>query len=291
MSGEATYHEIDAIVEHVAPGARVLAAARLTGGVSAIITGATIARADGREERIVVRQHREVAGKPAPEERARREFALLEALHARGVPVPRPRYFVAPVTLVVDRVLGDTTLPAHPEKALASALLAIHGIDPTGLPLADAFTDPMPYLREWFPALSDDARMREGCGDYVGAHRLLHADYWPGNVLWQGENIAAVLDWEDACVGDPLVDVACMRVELYRLTDEASAARFTDAYAGRMPVDRARLAWWDLFMATAPLMFMDGWGLPPDELEVRRARTTEWQAMALRTLGLVAANA
>jgi aminoglycoside phosphotransferase (APT) family kinase protein len=288
MSSEAMNHEIDAIVEHVSPGARVLAAARLTGGVSALITGVTVARADGGEERIVVRQHREVEGKPAPEERARREFALLEALHARGVPVPRPRRFVAPVTLVVDRVPGDTTLPAYPERALASALLAIHDVDPAGLPLADPFTDPMPHLREWFPALADDARMREGCGDFVGAHRLLHADYWPGNVLWQGGKIAAVLDWEDACVGDPLVDVACMRAELFRLADEASAARFTDAYAERMPVDRARLAWWDLFMATAPLMFMDGWGLPRDELEARRARTTEWQAMALRALGLVA---
>jgi Ser/Thr protein kinase RdoA (MazF antagonist) len=148
----------------------------------------------------------------------------------------------------------------------------------------------MPYLREWFPELVDDARMREGCGEFVGARCLLHADYWPGNVLWQGKKIAAVLDWEDACVGDPLVDVACMRVELFRLADEASVARFTDAYAERALVDRSRLAWWDLFMATAPLMFMDSWGLPPDELEARRAGTTAWQAMALRALGLVATN-
>jgi hypothetical protein len=90
MSGETMNHEIEAIVERVVPGARVLAAGRLSGGVSAIITGVTIARADGGEERIVIRQHREVVGKPAPGERARREFALLEALHARGVPVPRP---------------------------------------------------------------------------------------------------------------------------------------------------------------------------------------------------------
>ena len=33
---------------------------------------------------------------------------------------------------------------------------------------------------------------------------LLHGDYWPGNVVWQGGRIAAVIDWEDTAVGDPL---------------------------------------------------------------------------------------
>jgi aminoglycoside phosphotransferase (APT) family kinase protein len=288
MSGVPASHEIAAVVEQLSPGARVVDVAPLTGGVSAVVTGVTIARADGGEERIVVRRHREVAGKNAPEERAEREFALLTTLHARGVPVPRPRLLVAPVTLVVDRVTGDTRLPAHPEEALASALVAIHRVDSAGLPLGEAFADPMPHLREWFPSLAEHGRMRRGCGAFAGTPRLLHADYWPGNVLWHDGAIAAVLDWEDACVGDPLVDVACMRAELYRLADEPTAARFTDSYAERLPVDRSRLLWWDLYMATAPLLFMDGWGLRSDELEARRARTMQWQAMAMRALGLPA---
>ena len=37
---------------------------------------------------------------------------------------------------------------------------------------------------------------------------LLHGDYWPGNILWKDGRLAAVIDWEDACLGDPLVDLA-----------------------------------------------------------------------------------
>jgi aminoglycoside phosphotransferase (APT) family kinase protein len=291
MSGPPTPLELDTIAARLLPGARILEAAPLAGGVSAVVIGVTVARAQGGEERIVVRQHRDVAGKKAPVERAETEFALLQVLHARGIAVPRPRLFAPPMTLVVDRVAGETTLPAHPEDALASTLSVIHGIDPSDLPRLDEFVDPMPHLREWFPALTEHPRLRAGCGAFADRPCLLHADYWPGNVLWQGEKIAAVLDWEDACVGDPLVDVACMRAELYRLIDAASAVRFTDAYAARRQIDRSRLLWWDLFMATAPLMFMDGWGLPPDELETRRVRSTQWQARALRALGLLDAQA
>jgi aminoglycoside phosphotransferase (APT) family kinase protein len=286
MSKERTDHDLEAIVERLAPGARLVTAAPLTGGVSAAVSGVTISHADGGDERIVVRRHREVAGKPAPAARAEREFALLQRLHARGVAVPRPRCFVPPVTLVVDRVTGDTTLPAHPEAALASTLEAIHLVDPEGLPLGDVVIDPIPHLLEWLPSLASSDALRQGCGAFEGSLRLLHADYWPGNVLWRGGVITAVLDWEDACAGDPLVDVACMRAELYRLADEGTAGRFTEAYADRMPVDRPRLAWWDLFMATASLVYMDGWGLPVAELEARRARSKAWQAMALDALGL-----
>jgi len=278
--------DIEAIVQRLFPGARVVDAVRLTGGASAVVTAVTLARTDGGEERVVVRRHREVAGKSAPAARAEREFALLRLLHSRGLPVPRPRGFDAPTTLVVDRVAGDTTLPAHPEAALATALVAIHRVDPIGLPLSDVFTDPMPSLEEWFPDRALDTPMRERCGAFAGHPCLLHADYWPGNVLWENDRIAAVLDWEDACLGDPLVDVACMRSELFRLADAATAARFTDAYAARAAVDRSRLRWWDLFMATAPLLFMHGWALAPDELESRRSSFVQWQAMALEALGL-----
>ena len=43
---------------------------------------------------------------------------------------------------------------------------------------------------------------------------LLHGDYWPGNVLWEDGRLAAIIDWEDASVGDPLVDVSNARLEI-----------------------------------------------------------------------------
>jgi aminoglycoside phosphotransferase (APT) family kinase protein len=37
---------------------------------------------------------------------------------------------------------------------------------------------------------------------------LLHGDFWPGNALWRDGALVAILDWEDAAIGDPLADVA-----------------------------------------------------------------------------------
>lgn len=39
-------------------------------------------------------------------------------------------------------------------------------------------------------------------------HQLIHADYWSGNTLWNNENLAAIIDWEQPRIGEPTFDVA-----------------------------------------------------------------------------------
>jgi len=46
------------------------------------------------------------------------------------------------------------------------------------------------------------------------ASTLLHGDFWPENTLWQNEKLVAVIDWEDAERGDPLIDFAKSRSEI-----------------------------------------------------------------------------
>jgi aminoglycoside phosphotransferase (APT) family kinase protein len=275
-----------AIVEQICPGARIVDAAPLAGGVSAAVHGVDFVTPAGAIGRLVVRTHRDVAGKPDRAERAAREYALLVVLHARGMAVPRPRLFIPPETLVIDRIEGDTALPNDPAQALAKALAAIHRIAIAGLPALPVFNDPMPALHEWLPELAQHPRMRAGCGAYNGAQHLLHGDFWPGNVLWRAGELAAVLDWEDAALGDPLCDLACARVELARMTDDATAERFTRAYGRRCTIDEHRLRWWDVFVSTAALQYMDGWGLAPDILASRRTTASVWQARALSALGI-----
>ena len=79
---------VDALVERLAPGARVVRCVRLQGGVSAEVQAVTFVSSDGIEQRVVVRRHREVEGKAAASARAEREHALLGVLHQRGVAVP-----------------------------------------------------------------------------------------------------------------------------------------------------------------------------------------------------------
>ena len=104
--------------------------------------------------------------------------------------------------------------------------------------------------------------------------------------MWRDGQLAAVLDWEDAAMGDPLSDVACARVELCCARDADCADRFTRVYADQSGMDLDRLPWWDLFVSSAALQSMDSWKLSPEALAARRTATSAWQATALRTLGL-----
>jgi aminoglycoside phosphotransferase (APT) family kinase protein len=97
----------------------------------------------------------------------------------------------------------------------------------------------------------------------MGSPKLLHGDFWPENLLWQQGAVAAVVDWEDAALGDPLSDVAASRVELRYKFGKGSMRRFTEAYAKHHKVDRARLALWQVYVAAAAQRYMGGWGLDP----------------------------
>jgi aminoglycoside phosphotransferase (APT) family kinase protein len=107
-----------------------------------------------------------------------------------------------------------------------------------------------------------------------------------GNLLWRDGHLAGLLDWEDACLGDPMAELAAARCDLHSRFSVGAANALAEAYAALAPVDRARLAWWDLYMPTAQLTYMDSWGLPPDDLLRVRAAMTERRDQALSALGM-----
>jgi aminoglycoside phosphotransferase (APT) family kinase protein len=75
---------------------------------------------------------------------------------------------------------------------------------------------------------------------------LLHGHLWPGNVLWQDGRLVAVLDWEDAAIGDPLADVANARLELLWARGAEAKDEFTRWYRSLVPgVDVTDLPHWD----------------------------------------------
>ena len=40
---------------------------------------------------------------------------------------------------------------------------------------------------------------------------FMHGDVWPGNLLWIGDSCVGLIDWKEACVGDPGSDLANLR--------------------------------------------------------------------------------
>jgi RIO-like serine/threonine protein kinase len=93
-------------------------------------------------------------------------------------------------------------------------------------------------LLEAIPALPD--------GD-----RLCHGDFHPYNIMGTGET-ARIVDWLDACAGDPAADV-CRTFVLIGAVNAELAARYVDAYCAATGLDRTAVHAWLPVVAGARL--------------------------------------
>jgi len=93
-----------------------------------------------------------------------------------------------------------------------------------------------------------------------GPNRVLHGDFWPGNLLWRDGKLVAVIDWEEAALGDPLRDLAVTCLDLRFLFGPAGPDAVERAYAARAGgIDRRRLAYWQLWAGLRPLGQLERW--------------------------------
>jgi aminoglycoside phosphotransferase (APT) family kinase protein len=262
------------LVSLLYPDAQLDAMVRLTGGVSADVHRLDLKWPDGRAQQLVLRAH----GASHSGHAAELEYQLLQALHDAGVLVPKPIHVDASGSLLPDPFLlmafveGSTAIPVGQElhyiDAMAAVLAGIHSAPVHGLPTLPIRSDPLSDVFEYLPEGTEWVELRAYLGEltdtgYEQTPKLLHGDFWPENLLWRGGAVAAILDWEDAALGDPLADVAGCRVELRYKFGQASMQLFTQAYAKHQPVDLNRLALWQVYVAAAAQRYMGGWGLEP----------------------------
>lgn len=264
----------------------------LIGGVSADVFRLDVAFADGSANRIVLRAHREGhSGHPA-----KLEHQLLKSLYENGLPVPRPLYvddsgktFPQPF-LVIEFIDGNSEIPpneqTHYVDQMAAQLAAIHHASTADLPKLPLRLDPLPEVFDYLPEGSPWSELHSHLQTLTGTNypsppKLLHGDFWPENLLWQNGRISAVLDWEDAAVGDPLSDVAACRVELRYLLGEAVMNEFTQAYIQHLPagttLNTNRLFLWQIYVAAAAQKYMGLWGL-------EESREAHMRAAALKSI-------
>lgn len=281
------------------PGYQVRRAWRLAGGVSADVHALELVEPNGQPKTVVVRQIGATTWKPTHEQAAAMEHGLLNHLYRIGFPVPQPllldatRQLLPRPFLISAFVEGTTEIADHNADAcvatMADTLARLHALPTDDLPTLPSRLDPLPELFDYLTELPSRPQLRaylDGWTDsaYRGAPSLLHGDYWPGNLLWQGERLMAVLDWEDAALGDPLSDVAACQLELSYNYDVGIVARFTQAYDRIRPLDPRRLALWTLYVASAASHFMGAWGLEPAREAHMRARAVDAINQAARTL-------
>jgi aminoglycoside phosphotransferase (APT) family kinase protein len=89
--------------------------------------------------------------------------------------------------------------------------------------------------------------------------KLVHSDFWGGNVLCQEGKITAVVDWEEASYGDPGVDVAYCLMNLVLCGLDEDAVDFLNTYVLQTGGPIANLVLWKLAAAARPILDPLGW--------------------------------
>ena len=90
---------------------------------------------------------------------------------------------------------------------------------------------------------------------------LVHLDYWVGNVLWEAGEISAVLDWEEAACGDPVIDVAYARMNMCVMGLPAAADEFLQAYEDETGHKAKNVGTWEMAAAARPMDAPEAWHL------------------------------
>lgn len=297
----------ESIARNVVPAGRLRTCKALQGGVSAQTAYIEVETSDGDLIKLIVRRHGEADLRRDPDV-ARHEYELLELLRSHGLPVAKPylvdgsgEIFPTPY-IVVEYIEGMTELqpddPVARALRLAEQLARIHALPSRAVeqvkflrPAYDEVADKLAAQPEKLDESLSEGLIRETLkriwpGMPRNADAILHGDYWPGNVLWQADHLAAVIDWEDAAFGDPLSDVGNARLELLWNDKEEAMEAFTARYRELMPeLDYNALPYWDLYAALRPASKLSTWGLEAELEAAMREKHALFVREAIGRLG------
>ncbi|HYZ80215.1 MAG TPA: phosphotransferase family protein [Solirubrobacteraceae bacterium] len=304
MTRETALAELPARVRDAArrrwPDAQVGALQPLPGGISSL-TFATSLTGAGPDDRRVVVKVAPPGLEPVRNRDVLRQARVIAAVHgAPGVLVPEvlvsddgsPPFFVMafipgqayePKWDVSDAPPTPAAVRAR-ARAAARLLARLQAIVPADVGITDAPLSLAEEVERWaalFGTAGDDLRAHESdLRDALnarlppaagpGGNRILHGDYRLGNIQFDGEAPAAIIDWEIWSVGDPRTDLAWLMdftdPVLQRVAERDAA---NQAAADAMPSGRELLA-----------EYMDEAGLATDPSDL------DWfQAFAYYKLG------
>lgn len=239
-----------------------------------------------------------------------REFRILDALKDQAVPIAKPvvscsdpDVFGAPF-YVMERINGipiRSSIPpawsGAPEthgralEEMIDALVAIHAVDWRGSPAGAVEPRPDYLARQidrWIEQLDSyggrDLPAARTVAEWLRCHRppdhesaLCHGDYKLDNLLFDPEpppRLLAVVDWEMAGLGDPLVDLAWALIfhpgpeatmplgrakePAFSLEDLPDRATLIGRYAAASGRDVGAIAWYEVFARWKLAIVLEG---------------------------------
>ena len=283
--------DIQQIIQRIDPGWILRCIQPLEGRASSLVvtTGEQISK------RLILLTHSQSDRERNPHI-ARDEYRLLTTLKETGLPVADALYLSEehePPFLITSFVEGSTDVNADNVGAfcrrLAEILHDIHAVDLSQYDLSflpdidDAIT------WEQKPRASEQVEIHAAMQRALprvefNEPALLLGDFWPGNLLWIGDELSAILDWEDAKLGDPLADLGKSRLEiLWALGREAMNAYTANYLALNRTLNGAALPFWDLWGASR-LSHYASFAPEPGVIQKMRAQYEAFVADAIQRL-------
>jgi aminoglycoside phosphotransferase (APT) family kinase protein len=274
-----TDEAVQAVLQAVEPGSTLVMLAPMAGSFSNYTHVIDARTARGADFRLVIRRYK-VFGDYDRGEKARREYQTFAFLQRHGIPAPQPillddmgEVFGSP-GIVTSFVPGKSVYnPADPvpwAHTLAKMLAKIHALPvdaETQKFLLDGDAEVSWFIRGEAPpddmqAHPDGEKVWQAVKAWFptrtpGAPGLMHVDYWSGNILWQGTEISAVVDWEEAAFGNPAYDVAYSLLDMTMLGYGHVAEEFLRVYEAERGCPVADLGFWQLAASVRPMF---GWG-------------------------------
>ncbi len=283
-----TTEPFERLVQKMDSRYRLLRVWELTGGVSAQITALEIAHPAGQTQKMIVRRHGDTDRQRNPHIAAD-EFKLLHHLKSAGLAVPTPYFLDTSCTifptpyLAIEYIDGSTDFAPQylPDylRQVAAYLAQIHRLAVTPFDFLPHQAVLYAHKFNQRPAQLDDSIGEGRIRDILESvwpltqhnpSTLLHGDFWPGNLLWKGGQLVAIIDWEDAQIGDPLADVANSRLEILWSFGIEAMQEFTRVYQSLTAWDYRNLPYWDLCAALRPAFKISAWAA--DETTEKRMR-------------------
>lgn len=296
-----------ALESHLASelGAAVTGVETLSDGLNLVLAVST------PEREYVLRRPNELRDRPYIDE-LRDEYGVMERLHDTAIPTPEPVLYCDDPSIldgeffVVPRVEGavvplGSDLPErfrHPDarrrlaQGLVDTLADVHALDTGAFGAWCDRRTPREQVAGGLDRLDEAAEVTghgfprlRALGEWLLDHApgspetaFVHGDFRPGNVLFGGDErpeIAAVLDWETALLGDPLTELGYL---LLRWRDAGDPTPALDELEARYP-DRGE--------TIAELRAQDERGLAPYTADpgspTRRELVARYEARTGRT--------
>jgi aminoglycoside phosphotransferase (APT) family kinase protein len=269
------------LLNEISPGSQPVAIHLAPGSYSNFTHIVAARHPDGNEFCIAVRRY-QAFGHYDRGQKARREFAALQCAWQNGIPAPQPLYLdetggLLGIPGIVTQYVPGAQIESPDDpitwaRALAETLARIHAVPGEVAPrslLLDANAEATWFLHsdripDFMLAHPDGERVwqavRQGFPRLEPVPpTLVHVDYWPGNILWDGGQISAVVDWEEAAFGDPAIDVAYCRMDIALRGLSQAADEFLRAYEAVAGHPLANLGFWELAAAARPMFSPQGW--------------------------------